>query len=422
MKRRTLLQAAAGLAATPFLAHGAATQRVVVIGGGWGGLAAARALRELAPQFEVTLLERNTEFRSQPLSNRWLVGLAPEALLRHDYRQAAQRWGYRFVAAEVAEIDRAARRVATSAGSFSYDWLILSPGIRENFAAWYGADRDAAAFTRRRFGSAFADAGDQVALRARLENFKGGDLVMTIPPMPYRCPPAPYERAGLIAWRMRQRGIKGRLLVLDPNQPALGFDRIYRDSHRDWITYLPQARIRSIDPYRKQLTTEFETIDFAEAILAPPQQAADLAWQSGLVAAGSEGKAGGWAAHDPATLQAVGDERVFLAGDVLDRSSPLFGYFPKTGELAARLGRIAATQVAARATGSTATRQLPESTCYVIARPEPLETMRLETTFRWRGDGLIQQNVRQSYNAQAAGEDIDWARRMFAELGFAPDA
>ena len=71
---------------------------------------------------------------------------------------------------------------------------------------------------------------------------------------------------------------------------------------------------------------------------------------------------------------------------------------------------------------SRLSRQLPESTCYVIARPEPLETMRLETTFRWRGDGLIQQNVRQSYNAQAAGEDIDWARRMFAELGFAPDA
>jgi NADPH-dependent 2,4-dienoyl-CoA reductase/sulfur reductase-like enzyme len=422
MKRRALLQAAAALAATPFLARAATAQQVVVVGGGWGGLAAARALRELAPQLEVTLLERNSEFRSQPLSNRWLAGLAPEALLRHDYRQAAQRWGYRFVATEVLEIDRAARKIATSAGRFGYDWLILAPGIREDFSPWYGVDREAAAFTRRRFASAFAAAGEQVALKARLENFKGGDLVMTIPPMPYRCPPAPYERAGLIAWWMKRRGIKGRLLVLDPNQPALGFDRIYRDSFRDQITYLPQARIRSIDPYRQQLITEFETIDFAEAILAPPQQAADLAWQAGLVAGAGDGKPSAWAEHDPVTLQAAGDERVFLAGDVLDRSSPLFGFYPKTGELAARLGRIAATQVAARAAGGTAERQLPQSTCYVIARPEPLETMRLETTFRWRGDGLIQQTVRQSYNPQAADEDIDWARRMFAELGFAPGA
>jgi NADPH-dependent 2,4-dienoyl-CoA reductase/sulfur reductase-like enzyme len=420
MKRRALLQAAAALAATPFLARAATAPRVVVVGGGWGGLAAARALRELAPGLEVTLLERNTEFRSQPLSNRWLVGLAPEALLRHDYRQAAKRWGYRFVAAEVTEIDRTARQVTTSTGRFGYDWLILAPGIREDFSAWYGDDREAAALTRRRFGSAFAAAGEQAALKARLEDFRGGDLVMTIPPMPYRCPPAPYERAVLIAWWMKLRGLKGRLVVLDPNQPALGFDRIYRDSFRDLIAYLPQSRIRSIDPYRRQLTTEFETIDFAEAILAPPQQAADLAWQAGLVTGGGDGKAGGgWAAHDPLTLQAAGDERVFLAGDVLDRSSPLFGFYPKTGELAVHLGRIAAAQVAARA---AAERQLPESTCYVIARPDPLETMRIETSFRWRGDGLIQQTVRQSYNPQAAGEDIDWARRMFAELGFVPGA
>ena len=90
-----------------------------------------------------------------------------------------------FVAAEVAEIDRAARQVTTSAGRFGYDWLILAPGIREDFSAWYGDDRGAAAFTRRRFGSAFAAAGEQPALKARLENFKGGDLVMTIPPMPF---------------------------------------------------------------------------------------------------------------------------------------------------------------------------------------------------------------------------------------------
>jgi NADH dehydrogenase FAD-containing subunit len=135
MKRRSLLQAAAALAAIPFSARAATAQRVIVVGGGWGGLAAARALRELSPGLDVTLLERNTVFRSQPLSNRWLVGLAPEALLRHDYRQAAQRWGYRFVAAEVAEIDRAARQVTTSAGRFGYDWLILAPGIREDFSA-----------------------------------------------------------------------------------------------------------------------------------------------------------------------------------------------------------------------------------------------------------------------------------------------
>jgi len=42
----------------------------------------------------------------------------------------------------------------------------------------------------------------------------------------------------------------------------------------------------------------------------------------------------------------------------------------------------------------------------------------INTRFRFRGDGLIQQTVRQSYDAQARDEDLAWASNMFNELGF----
>ena len=417
MKRRSFLATTLGLCATPLLARAAGTGgRVVVVGGGWGGLAAARHVREMAPQLDVVLIDRQPEFWSQPLSNRWLVGLARSEWLKHDYRQAAQRFGYRFVAAEVGGIERSSREVVTSAGKFPYDWLVLAPGIREDFSTWYGVDRDSATYTRQHFPSAFPAGRDHLALKAKLESFKGGDLVMTIPPMPYRCPPAPYERAGLIAWWLKARNIKGRLIVLDPNLPALSFDRIFRDSYRDQITYLPQAAVKSVDPFKRRIVTDFDTIDFADAILMPPQQAADLAWDSGLIGRAADGKPSGWAAADPVTLQAAGDERIFLVGDVLDKVSPLFGQYPKTGQLAARLGRIAATQIAARAAGTTADRLLPDSTCYVINRPEPKEITRIETAYRFRGDGVIQQTVRQQYDPQAGEADLDWARLQFKEL------
>ena len=387
-----------------------------MVGGGWGGLATARHLREMAPQLDVVLIDRQPEFWSQPLSNRWLVGLARSEWLKHDYRQAAQRFGYRFVAAEVRGIDRSSREVVTSAGKFAYDWLVLAPGIREDFSVWYGVDRDSAAYTRQHFPSAFPAGRDHLALKAKLEAFRGGDLVMTIPPMPYRCPPAPYERAGLIAWWLKTRNIKGRLIVLDPNLPALSFDRIFRDSYRDQITYLPQAVVKSLDPFKRRIVTDFDTIDFADAILMPPQQAADLAWDSGLIGKTADGKPSGWAAADPVTLQAASDEHIFLVGDVLDKVSPLFGQYPKTGQLAARLGRIAATQIAARAAGTTAERLLPDSTCYVINRPEPKEMTRIETAYRFRGDGVIQQTVRQQYDPQAGDAALDWARLQFKEL------
>ena len=417
MKRRTFLATSLGLFALPLAAYAAgASGRVVVVGGGWGGLAAARHLRELAPQIDVVLIDRQPEFWSQPLSNRWLVGLGKSEWLKHDYRQAAQRFGYRFVAAEVRGIDRSAREVATAAGSFGYDWLVLAPGIREDFSAWFGVDRDSAAHTRQHFPSAFPAGRDHLALKAKLEAFRGGDLVMTIPPMPYRCPPAPYERAGLIAWWLKTRNIKGRLIVLDPNLPALSFDRIFRDAYRDQITYLPQARVKSLDPFKRQIVTDFDTIDFTDGILMPPQQAADLAWDSGLIGKNPDGKPSGWAACDPVTLQAAADERIYLVGDVIDTVSPRFGQYPTTGQLAARLGRIAALQIAARAAGTTAEKLLPDSTCYVVNRPEPKEMTRIETSYRFRGDGVIQQTIRQQYDPQAGEADLDWARGLFAEL------
>ena len=417
MKRRSLLGGLIGLAslsASPRLpAIQASAGRVLIIGGGWGGLAAAKELRSSAPQLEITLIERQESFWSHPISNRWLVGLADTTLFRHSYEAASRTHGYRFVRAEVSAIDRSRHTVSTSDGEFAYDWLIIAAGIREDFSAWFGVDRNSIDFCRKNHASAFSDATQHVALKERLQRFSGGDLVMTIPPMPYRCPPAPYERAGLIAWWMKSKQIKGRLIVLDPNPAVMSFDRIFRDSYRDQVTYMPQAKVKSVDPFKKQIVTDFDTVDFTDAILMPPQQAADILWQNALVGQGSN-----WAAVDPVSLNILGDEQVYIVGDAIDKVSQLFGHYPKTGQLAARLGRIAARQIAARASGLATEKQLPESTCYVLSRAEPMELARINTSFRFRGDGLIQQTVRQTYDAQARDEDLAWASNMFNELGF----
>ena len=421
MKRRPFLGTLLGLASLGLsprsLATSAASGRVVIIGGGWGGLAAARELRTSAPQLDVTLIERQERFWSHPGSNRWLVGLADGALLSHDYAATAGRLGYRFVRGEVAAIDRGARRISTSSGEFDYDWLIIAAGIREDFSAWFGVDRNSIDHCRKNYASAFSTTSQHFGLKERLQRFTGGDLVMTVPAMPYRCPPAPYERAGLIAWWMKTRQVKGRLIVLDPNPPVMSFDRIFRDAYRDQITYVPQAQIKSLDPFKRQIITDFDTIDFTDAILMPPQQAADILWQSGLIAQGKDGKLTGWAATDPVHLNVPGDEQVFVIGDAIDKVSLLFGHYPKTGQMAARQGRIVARQIAARAAGQSVDRALPESTCYVLSRAEPMELGRIDSSYRFRGDGLIQQAVKQSYEPQARDEDLKWATAMFSELG-----
>ena len=68
-------------------------RRVVIVGGGWGGLTAARHLRELTPELDVVLVEKNAAFRSLPLSNKWLVGLAAQAVRSKDYATLAREYG-----------------------------------------------------------------------------------------------------------------------------------------------------------------------------------------------------------------------------------------------------------------------------------------------------------------------------------------
>ena len=163
----------------PALLPAAKGRRVVVVGGGWGGLSAARHLRDLAPELDVVLMEKNAAFFSLPLSNQWLDGRIDGALLMHDFAAAAKAYGYAFIRAEVSAIDRERRRIHTANGTVDYDWLVLAAGIRHDYAAWLGDDARAIAQVRERFFCAWTPGAELAALKARLDAFSGGDLVMT---------------------------------------------------------------------------------------------------------------------------------------------------------------------------------------------------------------------------------------------------
>lgn len=421
--RRRFLSAALAAGAAPLFAQQAPAllpaskgRRAVVVGGGWGGLSAARHLRALAPELEVVLVERNPSFFSMPLSNKWLAGLVDEKLLTHDYRAAAKTHGYAFLQAEITAIDRERRRVHTAGGTLDYDWLVLAVGIRHDYAAWFGAERRAIEQARQNYFCAYTPGGEFRALKAKLDAFKRGDLVMTIPPPPYRCQLSPYERALMIGQLFKSRGVPGKLIILDPNPPPQRFADVFEEQYKNQIEVVAHARIKSVDPFAKTIATEFDDLRFDDALLMPPQQAGDLAWQAGLIGRDAAGKPTGWAGQEPLHLHAVGDERVFLVGDLIDRASPLFGHYPKSGHMAARLGRIAAQAIAARARGQAPEPQLPESRCFITTRLEPQESLRIDTQYRRRGDGLIVQTTKQDFDFNPRGEDVDWAKGMFSEF------
>ena len=78
-------------------------RRVVVLGGGWGGLSAAKHIREESPDLEVVLLEKNPFFWSCPLSNKWLIDVVNTDFLAHSYMLPAKKYGYTFITSQLVK-------------------------------------------------------------------------------------------------------------------------------------------------------------------------------------------------------------------------------------------------------------------------------------------------------------------------------
>lgn len=406
--RRQLLLGSTIAFCTPAILATPARPKVVIVGGGWGGLTAAR---HLAGTCDALLIERNAEFISLPLSNRWLAGLDDGRRMRQNYQTAADRLGYRFCQAEVKGIDMARRLVSSSVGDFTYDWLIVAGGISEADHELVEGDRAAAAHMRQHFPSGFTTSQALNTLKTKLAAFSGGEFLLNLPLAPYRCPPAPYERAVFIAQTIKSRGLKARLTIVEPNAPWAGYQRIFSEQFRDQVNYLPNTQLRKIDPYQRIASLDIDDIRFDDAILMPQQQAAEICRNNGL-----NGSNSAWAAVNPRNFAFLGDERVFVIGDSVGAVSPLFGHYPKTGELASRMGSIVATEIIGRITGQPGEPALPEGTCFAYLSMVPPQVVRIESRYRVRGDGNLLQNVSQRRENNPQGEEDAWLNTWHEEL------
>lgn len=417
MKRREALLAFGALSTAGLITASAASQRqrVVVVGAGWGGLSAAHTLRRIAPELDVIVVDRASTLISLPLSNPWLVDHSPERLPRLNLADLARRQGYQFIQAEVQAIDRIHRSVQTSQGLWHYDWLVLACGISFDYESWFGGDVRAQTQAKTQFPAGFI-ANELDTVKRLLANFRGGDLVMTIPGPPLRCPPAPYERAMLIAWMLKTKRIPGKLTIIDAGAGMPRFTRLFADHYADQISHRPHSTILAIDPFKQTLSTDEGEIRFDHALLLPPARANVLVEQAGLQGRNAQGKPTRWAAVNPLQLNSPLDERVYLVGDLLDSVSVLFGHYPKTAHMATRLGHAVAGQIAARSQDQAPSAvALPHSICHVWTRADPQEQLQLDAQFTLRGDGVIAQTIRQHDNPQPREEDLQWGRALYSD-------
>ncbi|CCF97772.1 MULTISPECIES: NAD(P)/FAD-dependent oxidoreductase [Ralstonia solanacearum species complex] len=381
--RRALLRAIGATAlAGPLAAcaslSGLRNARVVVVGGGYGGATAAKYVRVFSGgRVDVTLVEPNAAFVSCPLSNLVLSGDRNLASLTVPYDALVARHGVRWVRDRAAAIDLGARQVRLDGGgTLDYDRLILSPGIDFVPGAIPGL---ADAATAARAPHAWKAGAQTLALRHRLEAMpNGGVVAISIPLAPYRCPPAPYERACLIAHWLQRARPASRVLILDANDDVTSkgalFKRVWAQRYPNHIEYRPQYN--AVDLGAAGRVLKFDVQDDIEADvvnLIPPQRAGAIAVGAGLATAN-----GRWCEVDFLSFESTVAPGVHVIGDAI-QTAPLM---PKSGHMANQHGKVAAAAVVAMLAGRAPDPSpLYANTCYSFTAPD--EAMHVATVHRY---------------------------------------
>jgi len=355
--------AALGTAGFPLIGLGAAKAKVVVVGGGYAGAVAAKYTKMYVPDAEVTLVEKEKEYISCPLSNEVLGGERDMKSLTFTYA-ALGKHGITVVNDEVVDIDLEKKTVKTKGGkTLEADYLVVAPGIAFKWGAIPGYDEAAAEVMPHAW-----KAGPQtLLLKKQIEGMKDGGLVVIVaPPNPYRCPPGPYERAAQIAFYLKHHGKdKSKIIILDPKDKfskqglfMAGWKAKYGDMI-EWKSGAEGGKVESVDPKTLTIKAEFDEFKAAVASVIPPQKAGAIAEKAGL----TDEK--GWCPADQTTFESKKAKNVFVIGDAC-----VAGAMPKSAYAANTQAKVAAANIAARILGVSAPKPAFTNTCYSLIAPD----------------------------------------------------
>lgn len=318
------------------------TERIVIVGGGVGGTLLANVLSKELPasQANVTVIDEFGQHLYQP---GWLYvpfGEETPGKLRKRERSLLRK-EVDLVVERVVGIDPVKKMVELAGKTqVPYDILVLATGSRV-------VPEEVPGFAEGAHHFYTSDAA--IKLRARLESFSGGRLVVGVADIPYKCPPAPLEFVFKVDEFLAHKGLRDKteLVYLSPINRAFTIESV-----SEFVTpMLEERNIRTevffnteaIDPVAKKVTSlEGDEIDYDLLVMVPPHRGAKLMSDSGL------GDKLGWLPTDRHTLALLGQEDIYGIGDATD--IPV----SKSGSAAHFEAKVLAERIVNRVTGNGA--------------------------------------------------------------------
>lgn len=337
--------------------------KVVIVGGGFGGATAARYIKRRHPQAEVTLIEPNEIYYTCPFSNLYLAGLREFDDIGHDFSDLKAQ-GIQVIHDYATAVDAEKKYVQLGNGEeLSYDKLLLAPGVDFQWNAIEGYDKAASQLAPHAW-----KAGPQTQLlKQQLEAMPdGGVFVMVAPENPFRCPPGPYERASMVAHYFKHNKPNSKILILDAKDSfskqglfQQGWKQHYGDMI-EWVPYSQDGKVMRVAAENLEVETEFGTIHKADVLnVIPPQKAGAIAFAAGVT------DASGWVPVHTDTFESKLVPDIYVVGDATI-ASPM----PKSGFSANAQAKVAAAAIVNSLLDQSAVEPFYANTCYSLIAPE----------------------------------------------------
>jgi sulfide:quinone oxidoreductase len=358
--------------------------RTLILGGGTGGLVAARELQRRVPAgYRVMLVDRSAVHVYQPSLLWQMVGERREEQFRRPLSRL-ERKGIDFRQAEVEELDIDNRVVRTASGDLDYDSLVVSLGARL-------APETVPGFEQMAYNLYTPEGCAQI--HAALEELSEGTIGILITAMPFKCPAAPYEAAFLAESFVRRKGIRRNVelhLFTPEHTPMSVAPAAIGDSIADMLAargihYHPLFTFKELRPETSEVVASDGRAHKVDLLIGvPPHQAPEVVRSSALLGVS------GFIHADARTLQTDHDD-VFAIGDVATIRLPNDKALPKAGVFAHAEAKVVAEQIADKLNGRTSHAAFDgKGYCWVelgdgragfaggdfYARPEPRLTMR----------------------------------------------
>lgn len=291
--------------------------RVVVVGGGNGGISVAAQLLRKSKGLDVAIIEPSDKHFYQPL---WtLVGggdASREATVRPEGSVIPK--GAKWIRDAVTTFLPEENALLTEGGAkVTYDYLVVAPGMQLNWGAVKGLPE--------------AIGKDGVCSNYSYEyvnktwefisSFKGGTAIFTHPATPIKCGGAPQKIAYLADDAFRKQGVRDKsTIIFAIANPGIFQVEKYAKTLRKVIerkgidvryrTHLVEIRPDTKEAVLANLDTKEETVVKYDLLhVTPPQSAPDFVRNSPLA------NADGWVDVDKNTLQHTKYSNVFSLGD-----------------------------------------------------------------------------------------------------------